>query len=139
MVVGIAVLACNGLAGGLGAVLWVQGWISNWFWYALRAAQVTVVVQALIGFYLLARGAVAPDGLHVAYGVSPLVVTLVSELMRLGAAARQLEGVDDLEALTRNEQVSLARRVALAEIGVMTVGALLILTLALRGYQTGDP
>lgn len=137
MVVGIAVLASNALAGGLGAVLWVKGWFTNWFWYVLRVAQVTVVIQALIGFYLLARGAVAPDGLHVAYGVSPLVVTLVSELMRLGAAQRQLEGVDELEALTRPEQIKLARRVALAEIGVMTVGALLILTLALRGYQTG--
>jgi hypothetical protein len=33
--------------------------------------------------------------------------------------------------------VTLARRVALNEMGVMTVGALLILTLALRAYQTG--
>ena len=31
----------------------------------------------------------------------------------------------------------MARRVALAEMGVMTVGALLILTLTLRAYQTG--
>jgi hypothetical protein len=40
-------------------------------------------------------------------------------------------------ALERREQVALARRVALNEMGVMTVGALLILTLALRAYQTG--
>ena len=33
--------------------------------------------------------------------------------------------------------MALARRVALAEMGVMTIGALLILTLALRAYQTG--
>jgi hypothetical protein len=33
--------------------------------------------------------------------------------------------------------VALAKRVALGEMGVMTVGALLILTLALRAYQTG--
>jgi hypothetical protein len=31
----------------------------------------------------------------------------------------------------------LATRVALAEMGVMTVGALLILTIALRAFQTG--
>jgi len=37
----------------------------------------------------------------------------------------------------RPAQVALARRVALGEMGVMTVGALLILTLALRAYQTG--
>jgi hypothetical protein len=42
-----------------------------------------------------------------------------------------------VDALGRSEQVALAKRVALAEMGVMTVGALLILTLALRAYQTG--
>ena len=42
-----------------------------------------------------------------------------------------------MDALERREQVALARRVALGEMGVMTVGALLILTLALRAFQTG--
>ena len=45
--------------------------------------------------------------------------------------------MDDVDALERAEQVRIARRVALGEMGVMTVGALLILTLALRAYQTG--
>jgi hypothetical protein len=86
---------------------------------------------------LLARGASAPDGLHAAYGIAPLVISLVSEGMRVGVAQRELEGVGDLEALGRDEQIALARRVALGEMAVMTVGALLILTLALRAYQTG--
>lgn len=137
MIVGVAVLASNGVAGALGAGLWLRGQISNWFWWVLRAAQATVAVQVVLGLLLLARGDTAPDGLHVAYGIAPLVITLVSELMRLGAAQRELEGVEDLEALQRSEQVTIARRVALAEMGVMTVGALLILTLALRAYQTG--
>jgi hypothetical protein len=94
-------------------------------------------VQAVVGFILLARGASAPDGLHAAYGVAPLVISLVSEGMRAGVAQRELEGVDDLEALDRGEQIAVARRVALGEMAVMTVGALLILTLALRAYQTG--
>ena len=42
-----------------------------------------------------------------------------------------------MDSLSRPEQVAIARRVALAEMGVMTVGAILILTLALRAYQTG--
>jgi hypothetical protein len=99
--------------------------------------QATVVVQAVVGFVLLARGASAPDGLHAAYGIAPLVISLVSEGMRAGVAQRELEGVDDLDALDRGEQVAVARRVALGEMAVMTVGALLILTLALRAYQTG--
>ena len=107
------------------------------FWPLLRVAQATVVVQAGAGFFLLARGASAPDGLHVAYGVAPLVVTLVSEGMRRGRPSASSRTVDDVDALERAEQVALARRVALGEMGVMTVGALLILTLALRAYQTG--
>jgi hypothetical protein len=139
MVVGIAVLATNLMAAGWGVIGWLRkdARASIVFWPLLRAAQATVVVQALLGFLLVARGASAPDGLHIAYGVAPLVVSLVSEGMRVSIAQRELEGVEDVDALERSEQVALAKRVALGEMGVMTVGALLILTLALRAYQTG--
>jgi hypothetical protein len=85
----------------------------------------------------VARGASAPDGLHIVYGLSPLIVSLVSEGMRVAVAQRELEDVDDIDSLERSEQVAIAKRVALGEMGVMTVGALLILTLALRAFQTG--
>lgn len=134
---GIAVLATNGVTGGVGAVSWLRSVPSVWFWYFLRVAQGAVAAQVVVGLLLLARGETAPDGLHIAYGVSPLVVTLVSEGLRLGAAQRELEQIEDVDSLERAEQVAIARRVALAEMGVMTVGALLILTLALRAYQTG--
>ena len=139
MVVGIAVPATNLIAAGWGVIGWLRkdARASIGFWPLLRAAQATVVVQAVLGFLLVARGASAPDGLHIAYGVAPLVVSLVSEGMRVGIAQRELEGVEDVDALERSEQVALAKRVALGEMGVMTVGALLILTLALRAYQTG--
>jgi len=139
MVVGIAVLATNLVAAVWGVIGWLrkEARASIVFWPLLRLAQATVVVQAVLGFLLLASGASSPDGLHIAYGVTPLIVSLVSEGMRVGIAQRELEGVDELEQLDRSEQVALARRVALGEMGVMTVGALLILTLALRAYQTG--
>jgi hypothetical protein len=139
MVVGIAVLVTNAVAAGWGAIGWLRkdARASLAFWPLLRAAQATVVIQVVVGFLLLARGASAPDGLHVAYGVSPLVITVITEAMRAGIAQRELEGVEDVDALDRREQVALAKRVALGEMGVMTVGALLILTLALRAYQTG--
>ena len=139
MIAGIAVLVSNAVAAGWGAVGWLRkdARASIAFWPLLRVAQATVVVQAVLGFILLARGLAAPDGLHVIYGIAPLVISLVSEAMRAGVAQRELEGVDDVDALARAEQVTLARRVALGEMGVMTVGALLILTLALRAYQTG--
>jgi hypothetical protein len=139
MVVGIAVLATNLVTAGWGVIGWLrkEARASIVFWPLLRLAQATVVVQAILGFLLVARGASAPDGLHIVYGVTPLVVSLVSEGMRVGIAQRELEGVEDLDTLERAEQVALAKRVALGEMGVMTVGALLILTLALRAYQTG--
>ena len=139
MIVGIAVLVSNAVAAGWGALSWLRkdARASITFWPLLRVAQATVVVQAVVGFILLARGLAAPDGLHVVYGVAPLVISMVSEGMRAGVAQRELEGVDDVDALERAEKVTLARRVALNEMGVMTVGALLILTLALRAFQTG--
>jgi len=139
MVVGIAVLVTNLIAAGWGVIGWLRkdARASIVFWPLLRAAQATVVVQVVLGFLLVARGASAPDGLHIVYGVAPLVVSLVSEGMRVGIAQRELEGVEDVDALGRSEQVALAKRVALGEMGVMTVGALLILTLALRAFQTG--
>ncbi len=139
MALGIGVLVSNAIAAGWGAVSWLRkdARASITFWPLLRVAQALVVVQVLVGLLLLARGATAPDGLHVIYGVSPLIITLASEAMRAGVAQRELEGVEDVDALGRDEQVALARRVALGEMGVMTIGALLILTLALRAFQTG--
>jgi hypothetical protein len=139
MALGIAVLVSNAVAAGWGAVGWLRkdARSSIVFWPLLRVAQATVVVQAVVGFVLLARGDSAPDGLHAAYGIAPLVISLVSEGMRVAVAQRELEGVDDVEALERGEQIAVARRVALGEMAVMTVGALLILTLSLRAYQTG--
>jgi hypothetical protein len=138
-VVGIAVLVSNAIAAGWGAIGWLRkdARASIVFWPLLRVAQATVVAEVVLGFLLLARGASAPDSLHVAYGVAPLVITVISEAMRAGIAQRELEGVEDVDALERGQQVALAKRVALGEMGVMTVGALLILTLALRAYQTG--
>jgi hypothetical protein len=139
MAVGIAVLVTNAVAAGWGAVGWLRrnARAAIAFWPLLRLAQASVVVQVVIGLLLVASGESAPDGLHIVYGIAPLVVSLFSEGMRAGVAQRELDGVEDVDALDRSEQIALARRVALGEMGVMTVGALLILTLALRAYQTG--
>jgi hypothetical protein len=85
-----------------------------------------------LGLALLLTGSQAPDDLHFIYGIGPLVVTLLSEGMRVGAAQRELDEAGDLEALDRRGQALVARRVVRREMGVMTVGALLIVSLALR-------
>jgi hypothetical protein len=137
LVVGIAVLATNLLAGVWGGIAWARRDPSVWFWYLLRVAQAVVVVQVTLGLILLATDHRAGDELHYAYGVSLLVVTLVTEGMRAGAAQRELEVVEDVDALTPDEQRDVARRVVMREMGVMTIGALLVTTLALRAAMTG--
>ncbi len=137
MWLGIGVLASNALAAAWGAVAWLRKRPSLAFWPLLRVAQGFVVVQVVLGLLLLASGRRAGDDLHMVYGVALLVITLVSEGMRVGVAQRELEDVEDLHSLERSEQVAIARRVTLGEMGVLTIGLLMIVTLALRAYQTG--
>jgi hypothetical protein len=125
----LVALGANAIAAAWGAIAWLRKVPSTLFWPILRVAQVTVAVEVLIGVGLWASGEKPPDSLHYVYGVAPLVVAMVAEGMRVGAAQRELEEVDDFESLDRREQVLLARRIVLREIGVMTIGTLLVLTL----------
>ena len=130
---GIAVLVLNAVAAAWGSAAWVRRDPSTAFWYLLRAAQGAVVAEVALGTALVVGGTDVPDGLHYFYGIAPLFVTLVSEAARAGAAASVVEEVEgDVESLPRGQQILLARRVVLREMGVMTVGALLIVTLTLR-------
>src|SRR5436305_8431458 len=135
-VLGIAVLATMGVTAVWGTVAWMRGVASSVFWYLLRFAQVVVVVEVVAGVVLTTGGTKVPDKLHYVYGVSPLVVSLVSEALRAGAASAETAEVD-FEALPREQQVLIARRVVVREMGIMTVGAILIVTLALRAAQSG--
>jgi hypothetical protein len=137
-IVGIATLVANALAAVWGGVAWMRNIPSVSFWYVLRVAQAVVVVEVVLGLVLLIQGLKPPDSLHYVYAVAPLVIALVTEAMRAGAAARELEGVDgDPEELSRREKVLLARRVVVREIGIMTVGVILVVTLLLRAAQSG--
>ena len=134
---GVAVLATNLLAGAWGAIAWLWREPSVVFWYLLRLAQATVVVQVVLGVVLLGAGRRAPDALHVLYGAAPLLVALVSEAMRVGAAQRELADAGDVHALERRQQAAIALRVVRREMGIMAVGSLVIVTLALRALGTG--
>ncbi len=133
----ILTLAANAVAAVWGAVSWSRGIPSRAFWYFLRVAQLSVVVQVVLGLVLLAQGKRPPDELHYVYAVAPLLVALVTEAMRAGASQRELERIDDPEALPRRDRILLARRVVLREIGTMTVGLVLVVTLLLRAASSG--
>ena len=139
-IVGAACLALNALAAMWGGVAWARRDPSVSFWPVLRVAQASVVVEVLLGVVLLIQGRKPPDSLHYVYAVAPLVIALVTEAMRADAARREIDELgDDVdpETLTRREQVLLARRVVVREIGVMTIGVILIVTLLLRAASSG--
>src|SRR4051794_6209448 len=99
-IVGIATLAVNALAAVWGTVAWMRQDPSVWFWYVLRVAQATVVVEVGLGVVLLAQGDKPPDSLHYVYAVAPLVIAFVTEGMRVNAAAAEVDKVEgDPEAL----------------------------------------
>ena len=135
-VLGVSVVASTAVAGVFGAFTWLRGKPSRAFWALLRVAQAAVVAQVALGLALIAVGRAA-GGLHILYGVSLLVVSLVSEAMRVGMAQREIEEAGDYSALPEADQVELARRVLVLETGVMTIGLLLNVTLALRALVAG--
>jgi hypothetical protein len=135
LALGVAVLALNVVAGVWGGVAWLTERASIFFWYVLRAAQVSVVLQVLFGLTLLLFGYEANDPIHYMYGSAPLLVSLFAEGMRAGAAQREIpEGVD-FQALGVTDQRMIALRIVRREMGIMTVGALLIAAFAFRAAQ----
>ena len=135
-ILGIAVLASNGVAAAWGGVAWSRRDPSKVFWYLLRLAQAVVVAEAVVGV-ALALGGREAGAIHYVYGIAPLVVSLVSEGARVTVASAELARVEDPDALDRRGRILMARRIVLREIGVMTIGAILIVTLGLRAVATG--
>ena len=128
-------IATNLLAGAWGGIAWLRRQPAVGFWYALRVAQVAVVLQVGLGAILLLSGREASSGLHYLYGVLPVVVSLLAEAARAGAAERELVGLD-FESLPRERQRDVAFAIVRRETGMMAVSALVIFLLALRAAFT---
>lgn len=137
LAVGLAVIGLNGAAGILGGIAWLRDRPSIPFWYLLRAAQVSVVVQAGFGAILLMSGHIAVNDLHYLYGLLPVGVSLLAEAARAGAAQQEL-GDLDLEDIPVAAQQKLALAIVRREMGIMTVSCLVILFLALRAAGTSS-
>ena len=135
LVVGCAVIALNLAAFAVGGIAWLRQQSSVPFWYLLRAAQVSVFLQALLGALLLMRGHEQSDELHYLYGGLPLLISFLAEGARAGAAQREL-GEIDFEALPAETQQQLALAIVRREMGIMAVSCGVILFLALRAAGT---
>jgi hypothetical protein len=134
LAVGIAVIVGNLVAGGWGGIAWLRNQPSVGFWYALRVAQAAVVLQVGLGAILLLSGHEG-NGLHYLYGVLPILVSLLAEGARAGAAERELTGLD-FESLPKERQRRIALAIVRRETGIMAVSALVIFLLALRAATT---
>jgi heme A synthase len=135
LVVGCALIGLNLAAFAVGGVAWYRDRASIPFWYLLRAAQGAVFLQAMLGGLLVFTGHEPADDLHYLYGILPLVVSLIAEGARTGAAERELGDVD-LEALSAEQQQSIALAIVRREMGIMAVSCGVILFLALRAAGT---
>jgi heme A synthase len=133
--VGICLIALNAAAGLLGGIAWYRDRTSVAFWYLLRAAQVSVFVQALLGGLLVVTNHEPEEGLHYLYGILPLVVSFIAEGARADAAQREV-GEIDYEALPQADQESLALAIVRREMGIMAVSCGVIFFLALRAAGT---
>lgn len=130
LILGITVLVANLGAGLWGAGAWYLRRPSVGFWYALRFAQVSVVLQVAVGGLLLLLGREAAD-LHYLYGVLPVLISLLAEGARSIANEHELEGLD-FETLPKDRQQAVAAAIVRRETGIMAVSSLVIFGLALR-------
>ncbi len=136
VVVGSAVILLNLAAGAVGGIAWYRSRPSIPFWYLLRAAQASVFLQAMLGGLLVFTGHKPAESLHYLYGIMPIVVSLLAEGARTGAAQRELGDVD-FESLPADSQQSLALAIVRREMGIMAVSCGVIFFLALRAASTG--
>jgi heme A synthase len=135
LVVGCAVIVLNLVAFAIGGIAWYRDRSSVRFWYLLRAAQASVFLQVMLGGLLVFTNHKPDDSLHYLYGILPLVVSLIAEGARTGAAERELRDVD-IEALSTEQQQSVALAIVRREMGIMAVSCGVILFLALRAAGT---
>jgi hypothetical protein len=140
MVIGVAAMVLTGVPGVYGAWCWWRVRTSTWFWRLLRAGQVVVVVEVVLGGVLQLTGRKAP-GLHVLYGVLPLLVAFIAEQLRISSAqmilaARGFETAAEVGKLPEDEQRVIALSIVQREIGVMALAALVNLALLIRAAGT---
>jgi hypothetical protein len=140
LVVGVLATVLTGVAGLYGMWCWWRIRSSVWFWRVLRAAQACVVLEVVLGGveYLVDRKS---SGLHVLYGVLPLLVAFIAEQLRISSAhmilsGRGFESARDVGQLDPDEQRVIALSIVQREIGVMALAALVSLVLLIRAATT---
>ena len=136
LAVGVCLIAANLVAGVWGGLAWLQDRPTVGFWYALRVAQATVILQAGLGLLLVFTGHHAEE-LHILYGVLPLVVSLLAEVVRAGSAVYEV-GDLDVRSLPEERQTQIAAAIVRRDTGIMATACLVIFLIALRAAGTSS-
>jgi hypothetical protein len=141
LVVGVLTITLTAIAGAYGAWCWWQARSSPWFWRLLRASQVAVVIQAALGGVLVLTGH-KPPGLHVLYGLLPLLVSFMAEQLRISSAQmvldqRGLESSGAVGKLPAEQQRTVVVAILQRELGIMVLASLVNLVLLGRAAMTG--
>jgi hypothetical protein len=140
VVVGVLALGLCGVAGLLGAWLWWRVRSSRVFWVVLRSGQACVVLSVALGAVAQLTGRHAP-GLHILYGVLPLLVSFIGEQLRLVSAemvlgSRGYSSAAEVGRLPEEDQRLVALAIIQREIGVMALAALVMAVLLARAAGT---
>lgn len=141
LVVGVVTIGLTGVAAAWGAWCWWRVRSSPWFWRLLRASQVAVVIEAVLGGVLLLIGDKSP-GLHTLYGVLPLLVSFFAEQLRISSAQMVLDqrGFESTQAvgeLPADEQQGVVVAIMQREVGVMVLALVVNVLLLARAAMTG--
>ncbi len=133
--IGAITVAVNAIAALLGLIAFARSPIRA-FWYILRAGQVLVMLEAVIGAALLLDGKDLPR-LHLIYGLVPIAVSFVAEQLRLASAdielqKRDLENAQEVATLPEEDQQALVAGIIRRETGVMAASAAVVALLCLR-------
>jgi heme A synthase len=140
LIFGVITIVLTAVAGGWGAWCWWRLRSSPWFWRLLRASQAAVVVQAALGGVLVLTGH-KPPGLHVLYGVLPLLVSFFAEQLRISAAqmvldSRGFESSQEVGKLPAEQQREVVVAILQRELGFMVLATLVNLVLLARAAMT---
>jgi hypothetical protein len=140
LIFGVITIVLTAVAAAWGAWCWWRVRASPWFWRLLRASQVAVVIQAALGGVLVLMGH-KPPGLHVLYGVLPLLVSFFAEQLRISAAQmvldqRGFESSREVGKLPAGEQQEVVVAILQRELGFMVIAALVNVLLLARAAMT---
>lgn len=140
LVVGTLSIALYAITALYGGWCWWRARPSQWFWRVLRAAQLVVIVQAALGGALELLGYKA-SGLHVLYGLLPLVISLLAEQLRISIPqmvldSRGFESAQAVGKLPEEEQRGIVVTILQREIGVMALAAVVVVVLLARAAGT---